>query len=113
MIKEPTHNNKVILYIDTSSNQRILVGLSIHGKKQEIQEPVGKQKAQVVLPQLQALLKKNQLQFSDVTDITVNIGPGSFTGVRVGVTIANTLGTLLSIPINGLPLGQLVEPIYT
>ena len=106
-------DNQIVLHIDTSNNQEICVGISISGKKQEIREQVGKQKAQVVLPQLLSLLEKNQLTFSDVTGVTVNIGPGSFTGLRVGVAIANTLGTLLQVPINGLLIGQLVEPQYT
>ena len=52
-----------ILYIDTSSNQQITVGLICDGKKNLIKEDVGKQKAQVVLPMIEKLLLENNLTF--------------------------------------------------
>jgi tRNA threonylcarbamoyladenosine biosynthesis protein TsaB len=113
MNQKPIINNRAIFSIDTSSNQEIRVALMIDGQKDEIKESIGKQKSQVVLVMIQELLKKHELEFSAVTGVEVVLGPGSFTGLRVGVAIANTLGTILQIPINGLPLGQLVEPQYT
>ncbi len=42
-----------------------------------------------------------ELGISDVTEIEVNSGPGSFTGLRVGAAVANALGYLLDVPVNG------------
>jgi len=103
----------VILFIDTSNNKEIKVGLTIEGKEDLITQAIDYRKAQVVLPLVDQLLKKHKLTLQDITEITVNPGPGSFTGVRVGITIANTLGFLLKIPINGKPVGEMVIPIYT
>ena len=47
---------------------------------------------------------------SKLTGIEVFKGPGSFTGLRVGVAIANALGAAMDIPVNGKK--QLVEPTY-
>jgi len=47
---------------------------------------------------------------SDVTEIEVNLGPGSFTGLKIGVAIANTLSFALDIPVNGQR--KLVLPKY-
>jgi len=102
----------VILGIDTGDNQTIHVGLEIDGKKHEVSKPLDKRKAQAVLPMIDELIKKHDLSLRDITEIIVNPGPGSFIGIRVGVTIANTLGFLLHIPINKKPVGEFVEPIY-
>jgi tRNA threonylcarbamoyl adenosine modification protein YeaZ len=113
MNNEPITNSQIILCIDTSSNQEIAIGIDINGKKDEIREAIGKQKSQIILSRIQALFEKHQCCYTTLTGITVVLGPGSFTGLRVGVAIANTLGAILQIPINGLPVGQLVDPIYS
>ncbi len=48
---------------------------------------------------LDNLLKEFKLDVKDLNEIIVVIGPGSFTGVRIGVVIAKMLGYTLSIPI--------------
>jgi len=57
-------------------------------------------------------LKKNKFDFNDISAIEVNPGPGSFTGLRIGVTIANTLGWVLKVPVNGNPIGEIIEVVY-
>ena len=102
----------IILTIDTSSNKEITVSVDIDGKVDSITEEIGRQKSQILLPRIITLLQRNNLTLSDLTHITLPLGPGSFTGLRVGASIANTLATLLHIPINGNPPGVLVEPVY-
>ena len=41
------------------------------------------------------------MKLLDITEIEVHTGPGSFTGLRVGIAVATTLGKLLNIPVNG------------
>ena len=100
------------IIIDTSSNKKIIVGIRIDGKKDIIEQKIGFQKAQVVLPLLDKLLKKHQLEPTDINAIQVNTGPGSFTGLRVGIAIANALSFALKISINGKNPGRFVEPQY-
>lgn len=52
-----------------------------------------------VMPMLKELLEKNDLSVHDLGEIFICNGPGSFTGVRIGVTIAKTLGYTLNIPV--------------
>lgn len=93
--------SKIILGIDTtdslkskvSINRMGTVHLYEHGKKH-----LG---SQTLLPLIEKALKHEKLALSDLTDIRVKTGKGSFTGIRVGVTVANTLGWVLSIPVNG------------
>ena len=100
------------LFIDTSNNKEISVGLEIDDKKDFLVRIVDAWKAQIVLPMIYEILEKNKITMKDINSIRVNLGPGSFTGLRVGVTIANTLGTWLKIPINEKPIGEIVEPRY-
>lgn len=67
--------------------------------------------SQVLLPMILKILKQNKKSFEDLTVIEVNPGPGSFTGTRVGVAVANALGYALDLPVNGKK-GKIIEPIY-
>ena len=51
------------------------------------------------MPTIVKLLDKNNLKPSNISKIAVCIGPGSFTGTRIGVTIAKTMSYSLNIPI--------------
>ena len=44
--------------------------------------------AEVLLPQIEAMLKRNSLNFSDINLLGVCVGPGSFTGVRSAIACA-------------------------
>lgn len=103
---------KTTIIIDTSRRDIVRVGLRVGGKEHEVVEQMNREKAQVVLPLLQSLLKEQDMAIQDIEAIEVHTGPGSFTGLRVGVAIANTLGMILKVPINGRKVGELVEPTY-
>ncbi|HSW96212.1 MAG TPA: tRNA (adenosine(37)-N6)-threonylcarbamoyltransferase complex dimerization subunit type 1 TsaB [Candidatus Saccharimonadales bacterium] len=103
------------IYIDTASNQELTVSLTINGDTDVVTRPLEKQKAQVVLPILESLLEKHAITLIDLDRIEVNTGPGSFTGVRVGVSIANALSFALGIPANNILVTKeatSVEPVY-
>ena len=106
------YNISVKLFIDTTSNETIKVGLAVGGKMDLREESHDKKKAQIVLSLIHELLTKHNLMLQDLTAIEVNPGPGSFTGIRVGLAIANTLGSVLQIPINNQAVGELVEAKY-
>ena len=103
----------IIIHIDTSNNKEIIVGLKIDGKEDLRKKVPDHRKAQVVLPLIEEMLSEHSLELGDVTGIEVNPGPGSFTGLRVGITIANTLGFLLNVPVNGKKNGETVEAVYS
>ena len=100
-----------ILTIDTSNNKEITISLKV-GEKEYIQKKM-MGKVQVVLPMIEQLLKKQNIQVQELTAIKINTGPGSFTGLRVGIAIANALSFFLKIPINGKKVGILQEPRYS
>jgi tRNA threonylcarbamoyladenosine biosynthesis protein TsaB len=101
-----------ILTINTSSNKQISIGLEIDGRKNEITKDSTVLRSEAALPVIEELLKKENLQTNQISEIKINKGPGSYTGLRVGIAIANALGFLLKIPINGRKVGELEEPVY-
>lgn len=101
------------IVIDSSGSESIRVAIDMgDGTLHELKKPVSQAKAQEVLPMIEDLLVKNHFTLSSVMAIRVNTGPGSYTGLRVGVAIANILGVLLEVPVNDLPVGQVALPVY-
>lgn len=79
-----------ILYIDTTTSY-LYTGLVVDGKLiADIKEDFGKDLSSCALQKISELLKNNDLEPNDIDKIMVVNGPGSFTGIRVGVTIAKT-----------------------
>lgn len=104
---------KNILLIDTSEIKQTKIGFKIGDKEPVFVIAENDRKTQHALVLIEKLLKENNLSLIDLAGIEVNTGPGSFTGLRVGISIANTLGTFLKIPINELNVGELVDARYT
>ncbi len=87
------------LLIDTSSEKN---WVAIHnGTKiiQEISWNAYKNQSRDLLPKIDLLLKKNKLTPQNLKGIGVFRGPGSYTGLRVGISVANTLAWSLNIPV--------------
>jgi len=98
------------LYIDTSDGQKIIVGIDDKKFKTDARQ----EKAQKLLPFINEILKKEGKKIKEIKEIEVNTGPGSFTGLRVGVSVANALGWALGIPVNGKDLrkGEVIDIKY-
>ena len=58
-----------------------------------------KRHAESVLPAAEELLRENGLSTADMDAFAADVGPGSFTGVRIGVTMANALGLAHGKPV--------------
>jgi len=98
------------LFIDTSNSEKIIVGFD----DKRFETAAKKEKSQMLLPFIEELLKKENKTFKNISEIKVNTGPGSFTGLRVGVSVANALGWALGVPVNGKDLrkGEVVNINY-
>ena len=102
---------KVTLFIDTSAVDTARVQLTVNGEEFEKKKESKVMKSQTLLPLIEEVLSEHSLTFSDITDISVVLGPGSFTGLRVGCTVANVLGLLLQVPVNGKR--DIATPVYS
>lgn len=95
-------NNKTFLLLDTTKELTQIALYDILGKRIDQYEwPARFSQSEELLQKVDALLCKNHLHKEDLRGIMVNRGPGSYTGVRVGVTTANLLAFSLDIPIHG------------
>lgn len=95
------------LYIDSSDNSKTIIKID----DKEFVKQNSSPRDQDVFGFLKSCLESEGLTPQDITEISVNQGPGSFTGTRVGVTIANALGFSLGISVNGKK--PPVEVIYS
>ena len=66
-----------------------------------IKKELGRTMATHILGCIEDLLQQQDMEWNAVTGIVVYQGPGSFTGLRIGVTIANTIAYSLQIPVLG------------
>ncbi len=101
----------VTLSIDTSVMETASVAVVIGDDRFEKTSQSRIMKSQMVLPLIEDILFEHDLKFTDITKIQVAIGPGSFTGLRVGCAVANALGFLLHVPVNGKR--TLATPVYS
>lgn len=101
----------VVLFIDTSRNDRTIVGLVQNGKRKE-KRMDGFENSQEILVLIESLVREEGRTLGDIEEIHVYVGPGSYTGLRIGASVARTLSLLLSIPINGMPPGSSLPLIY-
>lgn len=103
----------ITITIDTSQTKEVIVGIRLaDGKRFVRRESITAQKAQRVLPLLHMLLDEHALSWDQITAIEVHPGPGSYTGLRVGFAVANTLGYTLGISVNDLAPGSQAYPRY-
>ncbi|MCD7894701.1 MAG: tRNA (adenosine(37)-N6)-threonylcarbamoyltransferase complex dimerization subunit type 1 TsaB [Erysipelotrichaceae bacterium] len=87
------------LIMDTS-NQYLLIALYEDDQCLEvIQEMGSKRQSENAIPALSSLLDKYHKELLDVDEMIITLGPGSYTGVRVAMTIAKTLSVISNVRI--------------
>jgi len=93
-----------ILGIDTSTkfcnlglieDENILIEYTINGLK--------KKHSSILVPAIKNLLKTIGLKIEEINGIAVSMGPGSFTGLRIGLCVAKGLCYARSLPLLGIP----------
>lgn len=88
-----------ILYIDTSSSYLYAGIVSDNKLLCEVKKEFGHSLSEEALPNIVELFAEKNLTAKDIDKIIVVDGPGSFTGIRIGITIAKVYAWSLNIPI--------------
>jgi tRNA A37 threonylcarbamoyladenosine modification protein TsaB len=90
------------LYIDSRDNKKIIVKIIEKGKDLYVinKNIVPKRQANELLLTIDNLLENNNINWSQITEILVNNDGGSFTGLRLGVIVANTLAYAKNIKLS-------------
>jgi tRNA threonylcarbamoyladenosine biosynthesis protein TsaB len=87
------------LYIDTSSSYLYTAIVEDNKLISSISEEYGQNLSEVALPKIASMFESNNLNPKDIQKIIVVNGPGSFTGIRIGITIAKIYAWSLNIEI--------------
>lgn len=83
-----------------SSNIYLAVGLSKDGKViDSIFYNAWQRQSELMVNEIENIFKRNNIDKKDLDAVVVGIGPGSYTGVRIGVTIAKTIAYALKIKV--------------
>lgn len=102
-----------ILAFDTAT-KNLSVALAKNNEDKDIllryQYAGGKQHGEIALPAIQTAMKELSLVPKDISGIIVGVGPGSYTGLRIGVTIAKTWAESLKIPLSVISSLALMLP---
>ena len=70
------------------------------------QEPIERGHAEALIPLYEHVMQQANVKPEALTAIYTAAGPGSFTGLRVGLTVARMIGYTLSIPVHGITTFQ-------
>jgi tRNA A37 threonylcarbamoyladenosine modification protein TsaB len=95
------------IYIDSTDNTKAVIRIDDKEFTRLVESP----RDQDVFGFLVHCLEQENVKAEDIDEVEVNPGPGSFTGTRVGVAIANMLSYALDIKVNGSMTP--VEPLYS
>jgi len=93
-----------ILLLDTSCDHAVLAlcnSTDVHNVQSSLVYEGRRTLSSKLLSRIDAMLKSEGVALKDLTGVAVGLGPGSFTGLRVGVTTAKTLAMALDIPLYG------------
>ena len=91
-----------LLAIDTASTS-LATAVLVNGEvKGELFENMERGQAESLLPFIMQSLREADLDFADIDGIAVTVGPGAFTGMRIGLSTARGLGLARKIPVLGV-----------
>lgn len=93
----------ITLAIDTAAPRLQLALLRADGATDLSIDDIATGHAEILFDRLAALLARNGLSHADVERIAVTTGPGSFTGLRIGLSAARGLGLARNLPVLGIP----------
>jgi len=98
----------ITLFLDTSTS-KLIVGIYRENSCISLTEENSENNlSSKVLPNIKDILNKCELSIDEIDKILVVNGPGSFTGIRVGVTVAKTLAYTKKISINTVSSLELI-----
>lgn len=103
----------ITLCMDTSSKYLVLGIMQDDTLIGKVQKECWKSQSELLFPELLALLEKLELTSDDIDQIVITEGPGSYTGVRIAMTVAKVFTSLKEKPLYILGTLQLFAGLNT
>ncbi len=72
------------------------------GKATSDVQPMARGQSEQLVPMVQSVIERAGIPFSDLDLIATTVGPGAFTGLRIGLSTARSFGLALDLPVDGL-----------
>lgn len=92
----------IVLGIETAT-ERVGVAIGDHeGVRAQIEVTRGRRHAETVTPAIEIVCREADVDLGEVSVIAVDIGPGLFTGLRVGLATGKSLAQALGVPMVGI-----------
>ena len=93
----------LILGIETATHQ---VGCAIGGHEGVLalfESARDRRHAETLVPAIQFVTKQARIELDEIGVVAVDVGPGLFTGLRVGIAAAKAIASALRVPMVGVP----------
>lgn len=101
------------LLID-SATATLVVAIIIDGEiKYCYNKEAGKEMSNIIMPVIEEAFNQTKISPKELNKIFVSNGPGSFTGIRVGLTVAKTMAWALNIPVVPISSLEVIASTYT
>ena len=92
----------ISLFLDTSTKYLCIGIAKDHKVIYKFQQEAIKKQSELTIPFLQKALSEVNITLNDIDEVNVTIGPGSFTGIRIGMCIAKVLASMKNIPLKAI-----------
>ena len=92
----------ISLFLDTSTKYLCIGIAKDHKVIYKFQQEAIKKQSELTIPFLQKALSEVNISLDDIDEVNVTIGPGSFTGIRIGMCIAKVLASMKNIPLKAI-----------
>jgi tRNA threonylcarbamoyladenosine biosynthesis protein TsaB len=101
-VTEHEFNN--ILAIDTATRRLNLALLFAGDRAVQSGEVVARTHGQILMKKIDELFQSSDLQIENLESLVVSLGPGSFTGLRIGLAVAKGIAVARDLPIVGVTM---------
>ncbi len=92
----------IILGIETATNQVGCALGGVEGVLASFHSARDRRHAETLTPAIEFISKQARIEFGEISVVAVDIGPGLFTGLRVGIAAAKAIASALRVPMIGL-----------
>lgn len=92
----------ISLFLDTSTKYLCIGIAKDHKVIYKFQQEAIKKQSELTIPFLSKALEEVNISLNDIDEVNVTIGPGSFTGIRIGMCIAKVLASMKNIPLKAI-----------